>query len=164
MPEKRNLVINTGPLIALTAALGDLSLLQHLYQKVLVPKEVANEIMASNSTRFAAAEFHENLFLTIWPHPLRLSPFLQNALDAGEASVIQLALDQAVTTVCIDESMGRRIARLNGLKLTGSLGILIHAKKSGHPICLAEAIKKMRRRGIWVSDNLIAHALKLAGE
>jgi predicted nucleic acid-binding protein len=164
MPEKRKLVINTGPLIALTAALGDLSLLEQLYTKVLVPQEVANEILVANSTRFAAAEFQMNSFLTIWPHPLRLSPFLQNALDAGEASVIQLALDQGIKTVCIDESLGRRIARLNGLKLTGSLGILLRAKKEGHPVCLAEAIKRMRDRGIWLSANLIALALKMAGE
>jgi predicted nucleic acid-binding protein len=34
--------------------------------------------------------------------------------------VIQLALDQNIHTVAIDEAAGRRIARLNGLSMTGS--------------------------------------------
>jgi len=40
MPETESLVINTGPLLALTAAYGDLSLLERLYNRVLVPFEV----------------------------------------------------------------------------------------------------------------------------
>ena len=44
MPETRELVINTGPLIALTAAMGDLRLLSVLYQRVIVPLEVCDEI------------------------------------------------------------------------------------------------------------------------
>jgi hypothetical protein len=50
MPETRELVINTGPLIALTAALGDLGLLSALYQRVIVPLEVCDEILVSNAT------------------------------------------------------------------------------------------------------------------
>ncbi|EFK10798.1 conserved hypothetical protein [delta proteobacterium NaphS2] len=40
MPESKALVINTGPLLALIAGTGDLSLLGQLYKRVLVPFEV----------------------------------------------------------------------------------------------------------------------------
>ena len=40
MPDHGELVINTGPLIALAAALDDLSLLERLYRAVHVPYEV----------------------------------------------------------------------------------------------------------------------------
>ncbi len=40
MPEIKEIVINTGPLLALIAALGDLSFLKSLYKRVLVPLEV----------------------------------------------------------------------------------------------------------------------------
>ena len=40
MPETEKLVINTGPLLALIAGVGDLSLLKLLYKRVLVPFEV----------------------------------------------------------------------------------------------------------------------------
>lgn len=40
-----------------------------------------------------------------------------------QPAVIQLALDKGIQTVCIDETVGRKIARLNNLTLTGSIGI-----------------------------------------
>lgn len=46
MPNTKTIVINTGPTIALVAAVGDLSLLELLYDRVLVPFEVCQEILA----------------------------------------------------------------------------------------------------------------------
>ncbi|WP_243714094.1 hypothetical protein [Nostoc sp. 106C] len=61
---------------------------------------------------------------------------LLNSLDLGEASVIQLALNKNIPTVCIDEAVGRGIARLSGLLVTGSIGILLRAKREGYPLYL----------------------------
>ncbi|MFP5269407.1 hypothetical protein [Coleofasciculus sp.] len=57
MPETERIVINAAPLIALVAALGDLTVLQSLYTQVLVPLEVCQEILAGGSSGFAVAEF-----------------------------------------------------------------------------------------------------------
>lgn len=46
MLETHKIVINTAPLIALVAALGNLTILQSLYTQVLVPFEVGQEILA----------------------------------------------------------------------------------------------------------------------
>jgi predicted nucleic acid-binding protein len=46
MPEPRAIVINTGPLIALTAACGTLRLLGTLYGRVVVPLEASTEVLA----------------------------------------------------------------------------------------------------------------------
>ena len=43
MPDAQDIVINTSPLIALVAALGDLSVLQ-MYRQVWVPLEVSEEL------------------------------------------------------------------------------------------------------------------------
>ena len=40
MPEQKSVVINTGPILALVSALGDLNILKILYHKVIVPFEV----------------------------------------------------------------------------------------------------------------------------
>lgn len=164
MPETREIVINTGPLIALTAALGDLRVLEHLYARVVVPFEVAQEILVENSTRFAAAEFDAASWLEKKTCPVTVAALLKNALGPGEAAVIQCALEERIGVVCIDEAVGRRVARLNGLRVTGSLGILIRAKKEGLPIVVANAIQSMRSKGIWLGDALAAEALKEAGE
>lgn len=63
-------------------------------------------------------------------------------LDRGEASVVKLAINEGIETVCIDEHLGRRVARLNGLRVTGSLGILIRAKREGHSLCISDAVSR----------------------
>ena len=164
MPETDKLVINTGPLIALVAAWGDLTILPSLYNQVLVPFEVCQEVLIGGSGGFAVAQFKEASWLQKWPSPLDITPLLANSLDIGEAAVIQLALNEKIQTVCIDEPTGRRVARLSGLSLTGSIGILLRAKKEGHSFSIQNAIQRMRDRGIWLSEQVIAFALEQAGE
>lgn len=87
-----------------------------------------------------------------------------NVLDNGEASVIQMALDKQISAVCIDEAAGRRIARLAGLLITGSIGILIRAKNEGLISSLSDAIQNMESRGIWIGERVKTVALREAGE
>jgi predicted nucleic acid-binding protein len=164
MPDQSVLVINTGPLIALVAAVGDLTVLQQLYRRVVVPREVCLEILAAGDDGFAAPQFSAASWLARLESPRQISQHLINSLDRGEASVIQAALDLGIDTVCIDEAVGRRMARLNGLKLTGSLGVLIRAKRELGDISITDAIASMRGGGIWISDHLASLAVREAGE
>lgn len=164
MPETQRIVINTSPLIALVSALGDLTVLQSLYTQVLVPFEVCQELFAGGSSAFAVAEFEAAHWLQKQSTPLEISPLLINSLDRGEAAVIQLAINEGIQTVCIDETVGRRVARLSGLSLTGSIGILLRAKREGYTFSMQEAIECMRNRGIRLSDTVIAFALEQARE
>lgn len=161
MPETQELVINTGPLIALVAALGDLQVLQ-IYRRVWVPFEVCQEIAAGSPAQFASSEFDAASWLYKQPQPLRIAPVLLNMLDRGEAAVIQLALDHAVSTVCIDEAAGRRIARLNNLTVTGSIGVLLRALREGHTFSMQEAIEHMLAHGVRLSNRVIEFALTQA--
>jgi len=160
MPKTEKIVINTGPLLALIAGVGSLSLLNMLYKRVLVPFEVCQEIEAGGVAGFGVGEFRKSHFIEKRSNPLNISQFLRNTLDIGEASVIQLALDENIETVCIDEAVGRRIARLNGLKLTGSIGILIRAKQDGFDFSMREAVNRMQSQGIYLSQRVVDFALK----
>ncbi len=164
MPKKQTIVINTGPIITLVSAFGDLKVLKYLYDVIMVPLEVANEITIGGENGFAVKEFEEAVWLKKLNIPLNISSYLTNSLDKGEASVIQLALNQKIRTVCIDETVGRRVARLNGLMLTGSIGILIRAKKEGYLYSMKDTIDRIQTKGIWLSKNLIDFALKYANE
>ncbi|WP_334881159.1 hypothetical protein [Nostoc sp.] len=53
----------------------------------------------------AVNEFQSASSLQKQTSPLNISPFLFNSLDLGEASVIQLALNKNISTVCIDGSI-----------------------------------------------------------
>jgi predicted nucleic acid-binding protein len=161
--ETQVLVINTGPVLALVAALGDLGCLR-MYRRVWVPYEVRAEVLAGGASRFAATEFEAARWLHCYERPLTIAPVLLNTLDRGEASVIQLALDQKIGTVCIDEAAGRRMARLHNLSVTGSLGILLRAKREGYGFSMVEAIDRMKARGVWLSERVVAFALEQVGD
>lgn len=163
MPVPGDLVIDTGPLLALTAA-GHLDILQALFRKVTVPHEVVLEVEAGGRTQFAREEFRAASWLDKRTTATPLPPLLQATLDPGEAAVVALATSERVPTVAIDETIGRRIARLHGLAITGSLGILIHAKQHGLRVGLRPSIALMRQHGIWLSEALVKECLRIAGE
>ena len=162
MPEQDQIVINTGPIIALIAALGDLSILKSLYRRIVVPREVATEVLAGGRAGFGVQAFRDASFLCIESEPRKLAGALKHSLDLGEASVIQAAMDYRIQTVCIDEAVGRRVARLHELLVTGSLGVILKAIRAGHDIDLESCIARMRDHGVWISPRTSQRALELA--
>jgi predicted nucleic acid-binding protein len=164
MHRTGEIVINTGPILALIAGTGSLEILNEMYSRVLVPFEVRSELMEGGSKNFGVQQFNLATFLEKATSPIHIQPFLTNTLDLGESSVIQMALDANINTVCIDEAVGRRIARLNGLNVTGSLGVLIKAKRLGTQLSIRKAIANMRRNNIHLSNTVIQHALLLSDE
>jgi len=161
MPDRSKIIVtNTTPLIALTAATGNLDILRHLYSRVVVPDEVAAEIKAGGKEAFGLDVFEQASWLGISNNPVVLPPYLQNSLDRGEASVIQTALQEGINLVCIDEVAGRRIARLSKLSITGSIGILLKAKSVGYHLSIPDALNRMRARGIWLSEGVVRFALE----
>lgn len=161
--SKKRIVINTGPIPALVAATGNLDVLKYGFEKVAVPLEVQRKI-AAGTVGFGKKELENARFLKMSDKEVHLSTFLDNVLDRGEASVIQTAIDTKTPTVCIDEAVGRRIARLHGLKVTGSIGILMAARNRAMDLSVRESIASMKRAGIRLSDKVVSHALKLANE
>jgi len=160
----KKIVINTGPILALVAGFDNLDILGKLYDAVYVTNEVASEIMIDGYNRFAAKEFDKADFLIKIKTPLIISPLLRNMLDKGEASVIHYALSNQIPLVCIDESAGRRIARLNELNLTGSIGIILKAKSEGYIDNVKPVLNRMLEHGIFISAEVISFALHQANE
>lgn len=160
MPDRPStLVTNTTPLIALTAAMGDLDVLRFLYQRVVVPLEVAQEIYVGGKRAFGVSVFAQAEWLDVQTRPVVLPPFLQNSLDVGEAAAIQTALSLSLPLVCIDEVVGRRVARLCGLTVTGTVGLLLKAQQLGYQLSMPNAIARMQEHGIWLSSAVVQFAL-----
>ncbi len=78
--------------------------------------------------------------------------------------MIQLALEQSIGRVCIDERKGRRVALAVGLQVTGSLGLLGKAKLLGIIPELRPEIEKLKKVGIYYGDGPIREILRGVGE
>jgi predicted nucleic acid-binding protein len=129
-----------------------------------MPLEVLRELQADKRDGASVEHLIRRAKVTIHDKVTRPTELLLNSLDLGEAAVIQLALSQEIPLVAIDERAGRRLARLCGLEVTGSLGILLRARKIEKVPSLRECIENMERAGIWLGVELKAEALRLAGE
>jgi predicted nucleic acid-binding protein len=160
MPDaRRAIVTDTTPLIALAAGTGELEILRALYDRVIVPFEVAEELHAAGGDALGVAAFEKATWLERRTAVVPISQLLGNTLDRGEASVIQTALNEGLALVCIDETVGRRVARMSGLTLTGSIGVLIKAKRRGYAISIPQVLDRMREHGIWLSEDVVRFAL-----
>lgn len=166
LPKKSkmpDLVINTGPIIALTAAQGALDCLAELYGQILVPYEVLRELEVGGLDCAEVCAVRRCSVVQIQPAPVEVPLLLGSQLDRGEAAVIQTALDHRIATVVIDECLGRRMARLHALKVTGSLGILVKAAKAGLIDNIEDCFERMHEKEVWISEALkqkVRQALK----
>nr|WP_242464338.1 DUF3368 domain-containing protein [Thiococcus pfennigii] len=48
--------------------------------------------------------------------------------------------------------------------MTGSLGVLLHAKRRGKLDSVAQAVERIRRHGGWLANDVVERVLVLAGE
>ena len=104
--QRREIVINTGPLIALAAALDELEVLRDLYRRVHVPNEVGREIRAKGAAGFAAVQFEqanwlhkaEEPFASIQNRGRSPAETLRNPGNQVEKSAIYHALWQKTAT------------------------------------------------------------------
>ena len=160
MPNKPSLVINTSPLVALAAALDDFQVLGQV-ATLVVPGEVMSELQAGSTRDDAAKKIESAPCCAIRANFPSLPPALQSVLGAGEAAVIHIALTESIPTVVIDERKGRRLAALHGLRVTGSLGLLLALQRRGLLPSIRPAIARMKSKGIHLHDDLVNDALRL---
>ncbi len=148
-------VVNATPLIAL-ALLERLDLLRQMFDEVIVPAEVYEEVAIKGAGRPGAAVIAQADWLQVAsPDTVPTIEPLLLGLDAGEMAVLLLARERQPDWVLIDERQGRRTARAMGLPVKGTLGILLAA-------VLAEllskeetldALQRLVERGIRISPQ-----------
>jgi len=85
-------------------------------------------------------------------------------LGQGEAEVLALACEEKDPLVIMDDALARRIARLHGLKLTGTAGVLLKAKAKNHITEIKPFLNKLKDVNFFITNNLINEILKIAGE
>lgn len=156
------IVSNTTPIISLLK-IGKLPILKDLYKEIFIPQEVFNEIEAGRNK-----EFYEDLSSLDWvkieniQNKKSLAFFLD--LDKGEAEAIVLATEIEAELIILDETLGRFHAKHAGLKVTGTVGILLKAKQLGYITELKPLLLELRAKNVWLSDSFIEQILKLADE
>lgn len=85
-------------------------------------------------------------------------------LHAGEVEVMILAQEQNADLVILDDNAAEKTARYLGLVVTGTLGVLIKAKRKGIIEEVRPLLLDMRKNGFYVSNAIERMVLEQAGE
>ena len=159
----KGIVVNTSPWIALSIC-GQIPLLQKLYADVCIPLHVKEEIVAGGRESFGVYELETCEWVRIEKVRDTEKIKLLYELEQGEAEVIILAKEKSIQLVLIDEKVARLQAKVLGLNVIGTLGVLLMAKKKGLLNAIKPAIAKILENGIWIRDEIVIGILKNAGE
>ncbi len=136
-------ISDTTPIISLLKA-GKLELLEKLYQKVVVPEAVFDELTANADYEDEWEDIIHCSFLSVEKvHNLESVNILRNVtgLDAGESESLILYGERQADLLLIDERKGRGVARKMSVKHVGTMGVLMQAFDEG--VITAEEIRKI---------------------
>ena len=84
-------------------------------------------------------------------------------LGPGEVEVLALALEHPGSILVIDDLAARRAARVLRLRLTGTLGLLIDAKRAGLIAAVAPFLDQLQALRFRLASHTRASVLKLSG-
>jgi predicted nucleic acid-binding protein len=154
-------VANASPVICL-AKTGHLELLQQLPGVLLLPQAVVDEIMAGPEFDPARQALSSG-----WGTRLPIAAsgeLLEWGLGPGETAVLALAQQRMPATVVLDDAAGRGCAKVFGIPVIGTLGVVLRAKKRGLITSAADVLRALQSAGLHLDERLIETALKKVGE
>jgi hypothetical protein len=159
-------ISDTSPITNL-AAVGLLHLLHQLYNCVIIPQAVYNEMvnvgyLVPGTIEVQTLSWIKTQAVT---NTQKVSQ-LQSQLDPGEAEAIILALELNVDLLIIDERRGRKVASSLGItKITGLLGVLLEAKQKGLISAIKPIVEQLiAQTNFRISDSLYQKILQVSGE
>lgn len=154
MPINSNsIVLDTSCLILLTK-IDEIRLIKLPGRKVLTTPQVVQEFRKPLPSWVQNEDPPQNRFQDV----------LQMNLDVGEASTIALAMNIDDSILIIDDLKGRKIAEQLNVRYSGTLGLILRAKREGVIKYVKPIIKKIEKTNFRISKNLLLTILDEAGE
>jgi len=155
-------VVNSTPLISLHD-IGKLDILSKMYDTVYIPHGVYEEVSIDGDINKDTLLSFTNFSIQ---HIANESAkrYFKSVLHKGEVEVMILA-DELKADICIiDDKLAREYAKHLGLKLTGTLGLLVKAKERGFIDSVTPLIDAMIQNEIYIGKFLYENVKKLAKE
>ena len=160
----RKVIVNTTPLIAL-CHVGQLELLKKIYGEIMIPQAVYREL--SKKKESICKKQVDNAL--DWIHVEKIEnqmakSMFKTQLHDGEVEVMILAKEKNADIVVIDDANAKKHAKYLKLSVTGTLGVLIKAKRQGHISELKPVIQEMIDKNIYISEKVMKICLEQVNE
>jgi predicted nucleic acid-binding protein len=149
-----NPIISDTSCFIVLSNIGELHLLQRLYGEVITTPEIAREYGGELPDWVNIREASDKSRQKI----------LESQIDIGESSAMALAMEISDSTLILDDYKARKIASRLGLKFTGTVGVIIKAKKRGLIPLIKPLLERIKQTDFRMSEELETLALIEAGE
>lgn len=156
----RKVVVNTTPLISLHK-IGKLDLLQKLYGSVYIPHGVYEELSVGSKYNFLETI---DFILIKKINNREAKKLFKTSLHKGEVEVMILAEEIKADLCIIDDLLARKYAQYLGLKITGTIGILLKAKEKNYISYMKPLLDSLIENNIYVDKHLYLKVLEIAQE
>jgi len=159
------IVSDTSPISNL-AKVGQLDLIQQIYETVLIPKAVQEELLDERAGEIVIAAVQSADWLQVQSvQNQELVNELRTRVNVGEAEAIALAVAVKADQLLIDERLGRQAAMGLGLQIIGVVGILLTAKRQGLILAVKPILDALRIQASFrISSQLYEDVLNAAEE
>jgi predicted nucleic acid-binding protein len=147
------IISDTSCFIILTN-IGELDLLHKVYGQIATTIEIANEYGEKLPEWIEIKEVKDKY----------RQQLLEMQIDNGESSAIALALETPGSTLVLDDYKARRIAEQLHLIYTGTVGVIIKAKRMGIIPSIRPLLEKIRQTDFRISMDIELQALNEANE
>ncbi|MFP4299644.1 MAG: DUF3368 domain-containing protein [Spirulinaceae cyanobacterium] len=145
-------VVDSTCLIGLER-IGQLDILPQVFSPVFIPPAVAEEVSLYMSWLTLETPNNQALIVT-----------LKTQLDPGESEAIALAVERPDTFIILDDLSAREVALQLNLKVIGTVGLLLKAKRRGVVPEIKPLLQALEDANFRLSEALVYKALQLAGE
>ena len=161
MPNR--VIISNSTVIIAFSILEKLNILKELYGEIILAQEVYNEL--TNGLNKPGSEITELDWIKVKSvSNIVLIEYLSFNVHKGEAETIAIAEEINADLILLDDFWARRFAKFRGLKITGTIGILIKAGKNGLIQELKPLLDKLILNNFRISPELYKEALLIFDE
>lgn len=154
---------NTSPLQYLHQ-LGIIEILSRLVGTVIVPPAVVDEIDRGREMGVSLPIIRSHAWIEVRSPRSMPAPSLIRDLGPGESSVSALASESNDAICLLDDALARKTAERLGIRIAGTLGILIDAKRAGLTGLIGPLLARLDDLGFRVSATTRQAVLRMAGE
>lgn len=162
MNESR-FVVNASPLIFL-AAIDALPLLPRFVAQVLLPEAVLGEVLAKAEPRLSLQILSSTAGVHIERDVAVPDEVASWDLGAGETQVLAFGRSLGGVELVLDDRQARRCAEALGLPTTGTLGLILRAKRRGFIPAARPVVERLIEHRLYVAHDLVEAALAEVGE
>lgn len=147
-----NAIVSDSACLIGLERIGRLDILPSLFDAVVIPPEVHSEF--GSAPPWLSVQTPTNTALVA---------SLKLRVDDGEAEALALALQLGYKLI-LDDLEARKVARHIGVKVIGTLGVLVNARQRNIIPSLKALLTELERGGYYFTAQLKMEALRLVGE